>query len=349
MIYIDRKWLLLISSRLRNFKQKSSRLWNFSCPICGDSRTNALKARGYIFEYNGRLSYKCHNCGQSASFSYLLKFVDPSNHREYVMEKFQERHKTKPEEIIKWAESQFLNKLGEPTPEVDHLKLLKAIPDLPTEHYARQYIEGRKIPPERMKEMYFTPDFKEYMNQTFPEYDPDGKKLVKNDPRVVMFLTDLKGNLSVVNGRALAAENQIRYIKARVIDGQPDDRKVFGLKRANLAKRYFVVEGEIDSMFLSNCVASGDSSLDLLAKALGGQPTLVYDNQPRNKDIVRQMQEAIKDGHKIVVWPAMFEGYKDINEMILHGWSSKTIEDYMDQNTFKGLVAQLKFDDWRKW
>lgn len=348
MIYIDRKWLLLISSRLRNFKQKSSKLWNFSCPICGDSRTNPHKARGYIYENNGHLSYKCHNCGQTASFSYLLKFVDPLNHREYVMEKFQERHKAKPEDVLTWTKKQFLNDLGkEKIIEPDEKKLLTSINDLPDNHYAKEYVINRGIPQSRWNELYFTDDFKKYLDETFPKHGKE--KLVEKDPRLIMFLTNVHGHLSVVCGRELAAENKLRYIKVKVA-GQPEERKVFGIKRLDKSKRFFILEGEIDSMFLDNAVAGGDSSLSQLASTLNSEnAVLVYDNESRNREIVNQMQEAIETGFKIVIWPDKIIE-KDINDIITkQKIPQKELEEIMDKHTYRGLIAQLAFDKWRKW
>ena len=36
-MFIEQKYINDISSQLRNFKKKSNNLYNFSCPVCGDS------------------------------------------------------------------------------------------------------------------------------------------------------------------------------------------------------------------------------------------------------------------------------------------------------------------------
>ena len=87
-LYIDSKFLRLISSRLRNFKQKKDYLWNFSCPFCGDSAKNKTKARGYVFQKGSNLIYNCHNCGKGTSAGLLIKHVDPSLHKEYTLERY---------------------------------------------------------------------------------------------------------------------------------------------------------------------------------------------------------------------------------------------------------------------
>jgi len=39
--YIDVKYINLCSSVLERFKQKRTNLWNFRCPICGDSQKSS--------------------------------------------------------------------------------------------------------------------------------------------------------------------------------------------------------------------------------------------------------------------------------------------------------------------
>ena len=74
---------------------------------------------------------------------------------------------------------------------------------------------------------------------------------------------------------------------------------------------------------------------------------LIFDNEPRNKEIVKLMQDAIKLGHDVVIWPDMLKS-KDINEMVMSGISSDEIEAIISSNTFKGLEAQAKFVFWKK-
>lgn len=355
MLWIDRKWLGLTASKFRNFKQKRPNLWNLSCPLCGDSETNVLKARGYVFELDQKLVYKCHNCGKSITFSNLLKHVDPAGHREYVMEKFKDRH-------VKTIED-FIQPESHPeTPSTSVVKLppmpvtLPSIASLPDNHYARQYIEKRRIPPERWGELFYAEDFKKFMDEQYPDHGKD--ELVDQDPRIVWFLTDMYGNDNVVCGRALDPYS-LRYIKCRIAGD--DSRKVFGWNHVQHVDPLYIVEGELDSLFLKNAVASGDSSLDLLAEAITKRLgpfiqfpgdihgsvaglVLVYDNEPRNREIVRQMKDAIKHHHAIVIWPDKIPG-KDINEMVLAGVD---VEKVLKERTYDGLEAQVMFDKWRK-
>ncbi len=57
MLWVDKKYLRLISSRFRNSKWKDDNLLNHSCPYCGDSKKNEHKARGYHFVYKESFVY----------------------------------------------------------------------------------------------------------------------------------------------------------------------------------------------------------------------------------------------------------------------------------------------------
>ena len=90
MDIIDVKYINLISSRLSKFKRVKPNLYNFRCPICGDSQKNKNKARGYFYQVKNNTNYKCHNCGVNISFNNFLKKIDPTTQKQYAFEKFKE-------------------------------------------------------------------------------------------------------------------------------------------------------------------------------------------------------------------------------------------------------------------
>lgn len=348
MIYVDRKYLSLTSGRLRNFKQKTQNLWNFSCPICGDSTTNHLKARGYAYEHEGVLKYKCHNCGVSTTFGLLLKHLDPTLHREFVMENFKERGhgRRKPEPVISPMLGLTEIKIQEWVKKALPAVFLPDINKLEDGHYAKDYIIDRCIPEKHWCQIYYTDNFKQYMDVAFPKH---GKDKLPTDARVVMYYTDIDGEVTHVAGRALnATDNKLRYITIKV---KPDaERKVFGVNKINWDKLIYVVEGQFDSMFLDNALATGDSSLEAIGDMLRLREhdyVLVYDNQPRNKEIVKQMKEAIKHNHPVVLWPE--SEWKDINDLVQKGGVSvSTVHQIITKHTMRGLTALLAFNDWKR-
>ena len=92
MDIIDSKYIGLVSSRLQKFKRVKPNLFNFRCPICGDSQKHKNKARGYFYQVKTNTNFKCHNCGASSSFNNFLKQIDSTLHKQYTMEKFKEGH-----------------------------------------------------------------------------------------------------------------------------------------------------------------------------------------------------------------------------------------------------------------
>lgn len=91
-IYLDQKYLLLISNRLPLFKKKNDTTYNCRCVICGDSQKNRRKARGYFFSYKTDIRYKCYNCDISLNFSNFLKLQDANLYSQYALEKYSEGH-----------------------------------------------------------------------------------------------------------------------------------------------------------------------------------------------------------------------------------------------------------------
>ena len=80
MDLVDSKYIGLVSSRLKKFKRVKGDLYNFRCPLCGDSKKHKNKARGYIYPLKSDMNYKCHNCGASSTFSNFLKQIDTTLH-----------------------------------------------------------------------------------------------------------------------------------------------------------------------------------------------------------------------------------------------------------------------------
>jgi transcription elongation factor Elf1 len=356
-VYIDRKFLSFISSKLEQFKQKQTDLYNFRCPYCGDSQKNKLKARGYVYRKSNDYFFICHNCGKSTTFSKFLEHVDGTTYKQYILERYAVgetgygSNVKKPdfEQLKGNAYSRFQSTLddsrGDSTTVESVERTWRAFEDysiinLPDEHYARDYIKKRKIPEKFWGEILFVPKFLDFLDKEFPNH---GKDEVPNDDRVVLLYTNEKGEITNVAGRALS-ESKIRYVTVKV----SDEKKVFGLHRLRKQERIYVVEGQFDSYFIPNCVASGDSNLGGMAAIFPElDVVLVYDNEPRNKDIVKQIEKSIDRGLTVCLFPESMKG-KDVNDMIQNGLTIDQIKSIIDTNTFSGLTAKLKFTHWKR-
>jgi transcription elongation factor Elf1 len=333
-LYIDKKYVSLLSPKLERFARKSDNLYNFRCPICGDSSKNKLKARGYIYRQKNNLFFSCHNCGASHTFGTFLKLTDRSLYSSYQLECYSDAGSSntkKPDFSFAKTKTVFEKKVKINLPSIE---------ELPNNHAAKGYVKDRKIPEKYFSKLYYAENFHDFVKEMLPSYE---KKLY-DEPRLVIPFFDEDNNLLGFQGRDLL-KSKIKYITIKLSD---DNKKVFGLDHVDKAKRIYVVEGPIDSLFLDNSLATMDASLLSIIASVGSfDYVFVYDNEPRNKDILKHMQKTIELGKNIVIWPKHVV-HKDINEMAKAGYSSSLIQSIIDSNTFTNHQAMLEFATWKK-
>ena len=326
-MYTEIKYLNLLSVRLEKFKRKSEFLWNFRCPICGDSKKNKNKARGFMFQLKGKLLYKCHNCEVSLPFDKFLQDLDPELYKEYKMEKFKDTDKGRKEkEVTKKLQQK-------PKFEVNPLANLVPLEELNTSHPARMYILNRQLP---LNDLYWTDRFCEFVNSVKPNTFEEPKE---HEGRIVIPFKDKEGHCFGFQGRAIRTHT-IRYITI-LLEERP---KIFGLNHVKTNRRVYVTEGPFDSLLLENSVAMAGADISVCRDLLGDDVVFVYDNEPRNGPITQRMSKHISRGDSVVIWPNEIKE-KDINEMVLAGYPVQSI---VFSNTYSGLTAKLKFNEWRK-
>ena len=328
MSYLDVKYINLVSPRLNLFSRKKADLYNFRCPYCGDSQKRRNKARGYLFKIKNNFTYKCHNCGVGRSLANFLKDQDTHLYDQYIMEKFKEGSTGKgtktPNPKFTFTEPKFVTK------KID----LEKISKLNNSHPARVYLEQRGI--EDLDYFYFCPKFKEWTNKQKKTFDT----LRQDSPRIIIPFKDKDGNLFGYQGRSLAPKAKLRYITIMLNEDQP---KIFGLDRVNTNEPIYIVEGPFDSTFIKNSVAMAGSDADI--RTFGWSDHIwIFDNEPRNREIVARISKVIDRGDKIVIWPKNIQ-QKDINDMFLAGHDVQTL---VESNVYQGLTATLKFNDWKK-
>jgi transcription elongation factor Elf1 len=329
MSYIDTKYLNIIGPQLLQFKKKGDFLWNFRCPYCGDSQKSRTKARGFVYRKKNDLFYKCHNCGIGTTLGKLIEYVDSKIHKDYIMERYRCGVKTNnPEPEFKFDVPIFRKK--------GVLKSLKSISDLSTEHPARKIVEERLIPSEFLSDLYLCESFYKFTNTLVPNKFPS---LDGDHPRLLIPFRNEKGEVFAYQGRSFGKE-QPKYITIRLDD---DTAKIFGLDRIDDSRQVYAVEGPLDSLFLDNCIAVGGADL---AK-LENDTVIIFDNEPRNREICKQMDSCIGFGKRIVIWPDSMK-HKDINDMIMAGYVKEQIQEIIDDNIFSGASAKLRFSEWKK-
>tara|TARA_R100000329_G_C7611611_1_gene217052 strand:+ start:421 stop:1428 length:1008 start_codon:yes stop_codon:yes gene_type:complete len=329
--YVDLKYINILSVRLEQFKQKGKNLFNFRCPYCGDSQKDKTKARGYLYAVKNDMFYKCHNCGIGTNMPNFIKDRDQKLYSEYCLEKF--KKKPKKEEV------DFKPKFDKV--EFDDLNLGMKISDLKDTHPAKKFVLDRKIPRDKLDLLYCCNRFMTLVNRVKPGTFKD---VTKDYPRLIIPFYDESGKLFAFQGRAFGKE-QPKYITIKLDESK---QKVYGLERVNFLQPIKVVEGPIDSLFLDNCLASAGADLKNVKKSLPeDQITYIYDNEPRNREIIKHMYSVIDKGYSLVIWPDDLK-HKDINDMIISGLTSEQITDIIHNNTFSGLAATAKLDFYKR-
>ena len=322
MDLIDSKYISLVSSRLQKFKKVKPDLYNFRCPICGDSQKNKNKCRGYFYVVKNNTNFKCHNCGASLSFSNFIKKVDVTLHKQYTLEKFKEGHTGK----------NFVTEEPEFTFKKPVFKKKLDLPKASENFFAKEYLEKRKLNPDKF---YFTDTFKEWTNTKKQTFD----STYRDEPRIIIPMYDTSKNLIGFQGRSLN-HNSVKYITVMLDDEAP---KLYGLESIDENKPIYIVEGPFDSTFVENGVAMCGADVDV--GSFGWSDYIwVLDNEPRNREIVNRVAKLIDRGEKVVIWPNQIIE-KDINDMVLGG---QNIMDVLKSSTYHGLEAKVKFNNWKK-
>jgi len=339
MKHVDVKYVGLLSSRLQQFKKKTNNLYNFRCPLCGDSEKNRYKARGYLYPSKDRDSFvfKCHNCGDTRSFGNLIKHVDNMMYKNYMLEGFgkntqREEKRETPKRKRRVRDVRFLEDLG-----------AERVDRIPRNHVVHRFINDRRIPDSSLNRLYYIHD-----DNALEKVDPIYKNRIRgNQPRVILPFINRDGELVGIAARAIHSSTKMRYLAFRLNNNAP---MIFGLDQTKRNSRdsIYVVEGPIDSLFLDNAIAVGGADFSKLeSEVRKDKCVIVFDNEPRNKEIVKKIKKIIDDDYRVCIWPENIKE-KDINDMILAGTPASKIEEMINKNTYSGLQALVAFNAWKK-
>ena len=320
MNLVDSKYIGLVSSRLQKFKRVKPNLYNFRCPICGDSQKNKSKTRGYLYAVKADMNFRCHNCGASMTLSNFLKKIDSNLHKQYVFERFK-NNSTGRGTVVEEPKFNF-----EPPKFKSKLDLPKASEN----DIAKRYLEKRKLNPDKF---YYTDKFKAWSNSHKHTFDD----LTYDEPRIIipLFYTN---TLVGFQGRSLGP-SKVKYITVMINDDAP---KIYGLDNIRKDAPVFITEGPFDSTFIRNSIAMCGADGDV-GKWGVSTPVWVYDNEPRSKEITTRISKTISSGGSVVIWPSNVHE-KDINDMILAGHDVQSI---VESNIYNGLKAKLQFNTWK--
>ena len=328
--YIDIKYINEISARLSQFKKKGDYLFNFRCPHCGDSKKSKTKARAYLYRVKNDMFFKCHNCGEGQSLTNFLKFLDNKKYEQYLLERYKGSAPSTPQPKFNDFKPKFK--------EVDILDGLTPVSELKDNHPVKQYVIKRKIPEKYFSKLFLCNKFMAFVNKAKPNTFSHTKG---EHPRLIIPFYDINNKVFAFQGRAFGKE-QPKYLTVKLDENK---QKVYGLNTVNLQEHIHIVEGPIDSMFVKNCLAAAGA--DLTLKVEPSNVTYIFDNEPRNKEIIKRMYDVIEKDYNLVVWPDDMR-HKDINDMIISGMSIAEVQTIISKNTFAKLEALTKISYYKK-
>jgi len=334
----------MIQYKLKNFKKVNTYLWNFSCPICGDSKRVSTRARGYIYvnTHDKNLWYKCHNCEYHKKYQFFLKDFDTSIYNEVVKNVYLNKGKSSIKQSdthVDLTNAVFAPVVIEEEKSVLH-ELMLPVQKLERSHPARAYLNARKLPD--ISDLYYMDDISK-MSNILPKY----KEKLKNskDGRIIIPYRNRKGVLIGFSMRSLKKHHPIKYLHVKLNENAP---LIYNLDKINLSEKVIVTEGQFDSMFFRNAVSASGSSFgrvkDVIPK---NQLCIVFDNETRHKETLRNIKKTIDDGYRVTLLPHNIKS-KDVNDMILQGEVEKDgLDQYFLDNSYVGLNAKIKFTQWK--
>jgi hypothetical protein len=205
------------------------------------------------------------------------------------------------------------------------------LPKASEEGRSAGYLTARMIDPSIF---YYAENFKKFANSLKHTFDD-----TKHDEDRIIIPMYYNKNLIGFQGRSINP-SPVKYITVMLDDDAP---KIYGLDNIRTDAPVYVTEGPFDSTFIRNSIAMCGSDADVSKWGISN-PVWIYDNEPRNREIVRRIGDTISKGESVVIWPESIDD-KDINDMVMSGLD---VQSVIESNTYSGLEAKLKFTTWKK-
>jgi len=336
--FLQRKYATLVPLEQFELKHGSNYYANFRCKICSDSKKSSTKKRGwFIIEDDGTLKYHCFNCGYNKSFHFFLKEHFPEHFKQYIKELYSTE-----------------NSFDKPkTKEIDPFKVvndtldLGRLLDLPMNHQAIKYLKNRKIPLELLGDCYYSDHFYDWCSKKQPDIF---QNKFSSDKRIIFPFKEKNGNIFGLSGRSIEFKEP-KYLTVKFDNDYP---KVFGYDKLDIHKTVYITEGQIDSLFVDNCIGvigamGGVNYVCEWAKLYDKKKiVLIPDNEPRNKETCKFIKKNLENGYGVVLWPNRIK-VKDINDMVEKlNFSKEDIMKVIQDNVYRGTLGLLKFSEWKK-
>ncbi len=297
--------------------------FQFACPYCGDSHTDAKKTRGHIFVDS--LQYHCYNCEHHTNVYQFFKDFgvkmqstqDMINVLDYI------KHATKKTKWKKTFEFEVFQELIELGIPKNKFMGLFSLWDIKEGTFAYDWLKGRLLH-NFLDRIVWQPKTKSIwvlnMNsddivvgaQMRTTYKGASSKYYTYDIEKIYKETGLVDDLE--NAPDWTYINQISTL--------------FNILRVDLTRPFNVFEGPFDSMFMQNSIATCTAGKDV--ELFNELPTtrFVYDNDVTGS---KKSIEKVRLGKQVFMWNKYIkdfgvEGYiKDLNDLILYAYKTKNL------------------------
>ena len=327
---------------------------NFSCPYCGDSRSDVRKKRGNL--YLDSLRFHCFNCGHSTGINRFLSDFNEelSNEDKIAVHEIQQNAK-KFEKRVSSSQSSMsmtlLDKLAIPKDILfKQLGIISPYKDVT----ASNYLKSRMINIKDWKYFAYNPLTKElYILNTSPldrvigfqirQLNPKSHKQRYTSSRLTKIYSDVfnKDINGIVERLLLKEPLGQKYIEEE--DGVENivanlDRLsgIFNIMNVNLSQPLTIMEGPIDSLAIANSIA-----LQSAAKHLDGffdeveNVRYLFDNDKTGKEM---SLKKMKNHKTVFLWGQYLD-------MIKSKTNIKDINDLQKQNLFNIDIIEKCFSD----
>lgn len=313
----------------------NDRKLNFACPICGDSHKKSSKKRGNL--YFDTEAYKCFNDGCMAYMSLSEFIAKMSKEHGIMLPSFAVDIEYTAVPRQKRTENPLLRFLTSDTSE------LVTIPEI-----------INRFSLVRLDQSETTPNATEYIHRrNLHLIDDYGDVLYADhsDNKVIIVNFDRRsGKLLGLSIRSLDPNAERKYIiksytdianiyLQREIDKDLVDdanflNNYFNILNVNFSKPISLTEGQFDSLFVRNCIATtGVTKARSVLPSLGAKNKIriLFDKDKGGKN---EMMTLIKQGYSVLLWNKMVDDLKKICETMSDRIKLTDIKDINDLFNF---------------
>lgn len=306
--------------------------WNFRCIVCGDSKTNKNKKRGYILYDQSRYKvpvYSCRNCGVTLSFnSFLYK------HRQHLYKDYKRE----------CLESGLFGPVIKPEPSKEEIEIpvnensnvhdiIVNLERAKNNAKALEYCMKRKLPESFISELLYTGNFIKHVTENkIMEF----ANIPDSDERIIIPVYDKDKNLTHIQGRALYP-TELKYITITI----KDQFKIWGMDRIKYSEKVFCFEGVFDACFIPNSVATLGAQFN--AKNLRQYANVYCPDFDiyTNKHVRKKCLDWVQVGGDLFIPPEGING-KDVNELIQNGVEINKVVELIQNNVYNSISAIVR-------